>query len=151
VKFKFSLFKLKDVTLGVKKFYSDLSIITMTNVHLKAIPTCRITNYALAKAFYIDFLGFSIDWEHRFDNDKPVYMQISRQGLVIHLTENARFPTGVIVFVETIGLESFYQSLMMTENRYKHFGIQKTAWGTKQMEIADPFGNLFRFNENISE
>lgn len=32
----------------------------------KAIPTFRILDYRTAVDFYIVFLGFEIEWEHRF-------------------------------------------------------------------------------------
>jgi len=32
-----------------------------------AIPLLRIFSETKAKEFYIDFLGFSVDWEHRFE------------------------------------------------------------------------------------
>lgn len=50
----------------------------------KVIPTFRITDYERSKAFYVDGLGFSIDWEHRFEIDFPAYMQITRDDLSIH-------------------------------------------------------------------
>lgn len=39
-----------------------------------AIPVLRIYDIAKAKEFYVDFLGFAIDWEHRFDDNAPLYM-----------------------------------------------------------------------------
>jgi len=33
----------------------------------QVVPALRITNYVRSKAFYVDGLGFHIDWEHRFD------------------------------------------------------------------------------------
>ena len=36
-----------------------------------AIPILRIYGVAKAKEFYIDFLGFTLDWEHRFDDNAP--------------------------------------------------------------------------------
>ncbi len=32
----------------------------------RVILTLRITDYATSKGFYVDGLGFQIDWEHRF-------------------------------------------------------------------------------------
>ncbi|HVC64682.1 MAG TPA: glyoxalase superfamily protein, partial [Candidatus Dormibacteraeota bacterium] len=43
-----------------------------------AIPIFRIFDVEKAKEFYVDFLGFRVDWEHRFDETAPLYMQISR-------------------------------------------------------------------------
>ena len=42
------------------------------------IPVLRMSDEAEAKAFYVDCLGFEIDWEHRFE-DSPsssLYMQV---------------------------------------------------------------------------
>ena len=54
-------------------------------------PILRIFDEAKAKEFYVDFLGFKVDWEHRFEEGLPLYMQISRDGCVYseHLTATA--------------------------------------------------------------
>jgi len=121
----------------------------MNSINFKAIPTFRISDYNAAKEFYVTFLGFTVDWEHRFGNNEPVYMQISKNGLIIHLSENVRFQKGVIVFVETTGIENFHCELINIENKFSIPKIEKTNWGTIQMEIKDPFENLLRFNEII--
>ena len=33
----------------------------------RTIPLIRIFDEAKARAFYVDWLGFSVDWEHRFE------------------------------------------------------------------------------------
>ena len=43
---------------------------------LIVMPIFRISDYQQAVAFYIDWLGFRIDWEDRPAND-PLYMQVS--------------------------------------------------------------------------
>lgn len=55
---------------------------------LHAVPLLRIFDVAKAREFYVGWLGFTIDWEHRFDARAPLYMQVSRAGLVLHLTEH---------------------------------------------------------------
>ena len=120
----------------------------MEDYQFKGIPTFRITNYERAIEFYVDLLGFKIDWEHRMDKTEPVYMQISKNGLVLHLSENVRFKTGIIIFVETKGIQKFHAHLLKNKNGILIPGILKTDWNTKQLEIEDPFGNLLRFNEN---
>ena len=54
----------------------------------RAIPILRIFDEAKAREFYLGFLGFTVDWEHRFAPDLPLYMQVSRGGLVLHLSEH---------------------------------------------------------------
>jgi catechol 2,3-dioxygenase-like lactoylglutathione lyase family enzyme len=40
---------------------------------------------AKAREFYVDFLGFTVDWKHRFEPGMPLYMQVSRAGIEFHL------------------------------------------------------------------
>lgn len=54
----------------------------------RTVPILPIDDYNEAKAYYVDWLGFQVDWEFRFEPTFPVYMQISRDGLVLHLTEH---------------------------------------------------------------
>ncbi len=113
------------------------------------IPIFRILDYDIAMQFYVDFLDFKIDWEHRFGEQAPVYMQISKDGLILHLSENNRFNTGVIVFVESKDLRSFHNELIKSDPTKVSGEVTKTDWGTLQLEIEDPFCNLLRFNETV--
>ena len=44
----------------------------VTPVVKRAVPVLRIFDVPKAKAFYVDLLGFRIDWEHRFGPDSSV-------------------------------------------------------------------------------
>ena len=46
---------------------------------LQTIPILRIFSVAKAKEFYVDYLGFTLDWEHHFDDNSPAYIKVSRQ------------------------------------------------------------------------
>jgi hypothetical protein len=52
------------------------------------IPILRIFDIRKADEFYQEFLGFSVDWDHRFDANAPLYRQISRGDLILHLSEH---------------------------------------------------------------
>jgi len=54
----------------------------------RTIPILHVDSYEKATAFYVDWLGFTIDWEFRFEPGFPVYMQVSREGLLLHLSEH---------------------------------------------------------------
>jgi catechol 2,3-dioxygenase-like lactoylglutathione lyase family enzyme len=57
----------------------------------RVTPILRIFDEAKAREFYIDFLGFKLDWEHRFEGgDFPVYMQVSLGDCVLHLSTATR-------------------------------------------------------------
>ncbi|EKE5659119.1 glyoxalase superfamily protein, partial [Listeria monocytogenes] len=47
----------------------------------KVIPALRITDYTRSKEFYIDGMGFQIDWEHRFEPHFPVFAQITKDEM----------------------------------------------------------------------
>ena len=117
----------------------------------RVIPVLRIFDEAKAREFYLDYLGCSVDWEHRFEPGMPVYMQVSRGNLVLHLSEHAGDGTpGSAVFVRTAGLEAFHAEL--TARRYKYYrpGIREQSWGLRDMTVTDPFGNRITFAEPIA-
>jgi hypothetical protein len=55
---------------------------------LRVIPILRIFSVEKAREFYLDYVGCNHDWEHRFDDTAPLYMQVSRDGLVLQLSEH---------------------------------------------------------------
>ena len=52
------------------------------------VPIIRIFDELKAKDFYIDFLGFSLDWEHRHTPELPLYLGISSNACTLHLSEH---------------------------------------------------------------
>ena len=42
------------------------------------VPILRIFDEAKAREFYLGFLGFTVDFEHRFEPGTPIYLGISR-------------------------------------------------------------------------
>ena len=119
----------------------------MDSFKLKGVPIFRIADVARAKAFYCEFLGFAADWEHYYEEGAPIYMQVSRAGLVLHLSQNERFKEGSIIYVGTEGIDELFADLKARSGGWSPSPVSLTAWGTKQMEIEDPFGNLLRFNQ----
>ncbi len=112
-------------------------------------PILRIFDEAKTREFYVDFLGFKIDWEHRYGDNFPLYLQISRDACVIHLSEHhGDGCPGARLRIETTGLDDFCAALRAKD--YKNFkpgGPQDTPWETKEMCAPDPFGNQLFFYE----
>ena len=50
------------------------------------VPILRIFDESVAKDFYVEFLGFKVDWEHRFANGAPLYLQVTHGDCVLHLS-----------------------------------------------------------------
>ncbi len=121
----------------------------MTIAFRQTVPILRIFSEEKAKEFYAGYLGFTVDWEHRFDENAPLYMQVSRAGLVLHLSEHhGDCCPGSAVYVRMTGVEAFHQELSAKNYKYLRPGIQDTPWGTRSVCVVDPFGNHIRFNED---
>jgi hypothetical protein len=111
------------------------------------IPILRIFSEEKAKEFYLEFMGFSLEWEHRFGEDYPLYVQIRRSDLILHLSEHFGDATpGSAIFVPVKEIGVFQAELHTKSYRYAKPGIETMPWG-QVMEITDPFGNRLRFCE----
>ena len=119
----------------------------MTTLGMAApVPILRSFDEALARAFYVEFLGFSVDWEHRFEPHMPLYMQVSREGCVLHISEHHGDCTpGAGLRIEVRELDALHAELGAKDYRGANPGIQDQPWGTRDMAIADPFGNRLIF------
>ena len=114
----------------------------------QTIPILRIFDVARAKAFYLDFLGFTVDFEHRFEESLPLYMGISRDGMTLHLSEHHGDGTpGSIAYVYTAGVRDLHREL--NDKRYRHNrpGLQEQDWGMTEVTVCDPFNNRITFGE----
>jgi uncharacterized glyoxalase superfamily protein PhnB len=122
----------------------------MTETMLQTVPILRIFDVEKAREFYVGFLGFTIDWQHRFDESAPLYMQLSRGGLVLHLSEHhGDACPGSTVFVRMTGLHDYHREITAKGYRYLRPGIERAPWNADVMEVTDPFGNRLRFNEYL--
>lgn len=116
----------------------------MCDAGMKApIPVLRSFDEAKAREFYVDFLGFTVDWEHRFAEGMPLYMQISRGGCVLHLSEHhGDCAPGARVRVETPDLDKYLEGLRASGYANCRPGrAERQPWGLREIDLADPFGN----------
>jgi uncharacterized glyoxalase superfamily protein PhnB len=122
----------------------------MAVAFLRTIPILRIFDVAKAKEFYVDFLGFTLDWEHHFEESTPAYMQVSRAGLSLHLSEHhGDACPGSTVFVWMTGIDEFHLEITSRNYKYLRPGIERAFYGARCMQVIDPFGNRIRFNEDL--
>jgi Glyoxalase superfamily protein len=116
----------------------------------QVVPILRIFDIAKADEFYQGFLGFSVDWDRRFDPGAPLYRQISRGDLILHLSEHhGDGCPGARIRVTMQGVEAFHQEISSKGYRYMRPGLETTPWGTLETGAIDPFCNLIRFCQPI--
>lgn len=112
------------------------------------IPILRIFSVEKAIEYYVDFLGFAIDFEHRIDENFPLYMQVSRFGAKLHLSEHhGDASPGATVFIWMRGLVDYHRELLDKDYRYNKPGLDQAPWDALVMMVHDPFGNGLRFSE----
>jgi len=115
----------------------------------KPIPILRMFSIEKAREFYIDYLGFKVDWEHRFEPVLPLYMQVSRGGLLLHLSEHHGDCTpGAKLLVETTGVSELHAELTAKNYGYLRPGLEKEPWGATTVTVTDPFMNRIVFSES---
>ncbi|MBW5448109.1 VOC family protein [Cohnella sp. CFH 77786] len=116
------------------------------------IPILRIFDEEKAKEFYLRFLGFRLDWEHRFSDGMPLYMQVSFDRCVLHLSEHHGDCTpGGAVRIQTDNLTEYHQGLVAKKYPNALSKIEQTPWETEELSLHDPFGNRIIFYEESSE
>ncbi len=114
----------------------------------KTIPILRIFDYQKAIEFYIDWLGFTIVWEHYFEDNTPVYMEVIKEGLILHLSEHHGDATpGARVLLWCTGLKEYHQMIINKKYKYNKPGLKETFYDSWEVEVIDPFGNRLSFNE----
>jgi hypothetical protein len=113
----------------------------------QAVPIVRMFDVAKAHEFYLGFLGFSVDWEHRFHSNAPLYTQVSRGGLKLHLSEHAGDATpGGNMVVYMAGIRAFHAELIARNYKFMRPGLENADWGL-EVQVTDPFQNRIRFME----
>lgn len=125
---------------------------TQTIPRLKrAIPILRIFDVAKAREFYLEYLDFTVEFEHRFFDGAPLFMGVSRDGLSLFLSEHhGDGSPGAHVRIDIEGIDELHRRLIAKNYRYMNPGIQTQEWGTREMTVVDPFGNKLIFSEPVA-
>lgn len=112
-------------------------------------PIFRIFDIDKSHAFYLDYLGFKLDWQHQFAENMPLYFQISLDEIVMHLSEHhGDASPGSAIRIKKDNLRSYYASLSEKKYRYANPCIETTPWNTLELTVIDPFSNRIIFFED---
>ena len=119
-------------------------------VFIETVPIIRILDIAKAHEFYLGFLGFKVDWEHRYGDNFPLYTQVSRGKIRLHLSEHAGDASpGSCTVVYMEGIAAFHAELIATNYRYMKPGLEDQG-GRLEVQVTDPFSNRLRFMQLTS-
>ncbi len=114
------------------------------------IPILRSFDEGKAREFYLDWLGFKFDFEHRFEPGTPLYMQVSRGSCVLHLSEHhGDGSPGACVRILVHDLEAFHAELQSRPYKSYRPGLQNQEWGTREMVVQDGASNRLIFYRDL--
>jgi len=115
-----------------------------------AIPILRIFDRAKAVEFYVDYLGFTIDWEHGYDDHAPLYLQVHRGRTVLHLSEHyGDASPGGAALIPVADVKALHREVRSRPYDYAKPGIHDEDWG-RVMVIIDPFHNRLVFHQLLT-
>jgi catechol 2,3-dioxygenase-like lactoylglutathione lyase family enzyme len=112
-----------------------------------AIPILRMHDVAVTKRFYVDYLGCTLDWQDG-EGDRPVYLQISRDSLVLQLSSHHDDGTpGSAVLVHTRGVDALHRELAGRRYPFLSPAVEPGPGGGRELQLIDPASNRIRFYE----
>ena len=115
------------------------------------IPQLRISSAAHSLKFYVEGLGFTIDWKHQFEPGYPLFIRLTRAGQTIFLTEHTGDCQvgGAVYFIVPDADRCFSEftgrGITATDQP------RNTTWGTREFVVTDPDGNRLRFASDLAE
>jgi catechol 2,3-dioxygenase-like lactoylglutathione lyase family enzyme len=113
----------------------------------ESIPVLRSLDEGKCRAFYCGFLGFEVDFEHRFAPHMPLYLGLVRGPVKLHLSEHrGDATTGSAIFVWLTGVDAYHRELATRPSGFPLPAIADQPWG-REIGLVDPFGNRLRFCE----
>lgn len=124
------------------------------------IPVLRIFAVEQALQFYVEFLGFALDFGGPAGGPGTRwYGQVSRCGTTLQLTEHPYDAgPGATVLLWMSGLDALHGELDARRHDVPIWGpavwmpeIEHAPWDARVLTVADPFGNHLRFTEPNAE
>jgi catechol 2,3-dioxygenase-like lactoylglutathione lyase family enzyme len=116
-----------------------------------AVPILRIFDRAKAVEFYVDYLGFVLDWEHGGHADhSPLYAQVTRGAARLHLSEHhGDASPGGAALIPVTDVAALHAELQAHDYDYARPGIRDEDWG-RVLTVVDPFHNRLVFHQPVS-
>ncbi len=111
-------------------------------------PILRMYDVEVTRRFYVDYLGCAWDWQDG-EGDRPVYAQVSRDGMTLHLSSHHDDGTpGTAVIVETDDVRGLWEELRGRGYPFLNPGYDDDGpGGVLEMCLIDPASNRLRFFE----
>lgn len=109
------------------------------------VPTLRSTDYERSRCFYTIELSFRVDWEWRDAPGLPVFAQVSRDGMLLYLSEGeGDSRPGCLVYLYVRDVVEWYEEFRSRGVRIDR-DLFEQEWGNREFRVIDPDGNILCF------
>ncbi len=113
-------------------------------------PVFGIRSYAEAIDYYVDWLGFNLDWEWREAPGEPAIVSISRDGITIGLNESRDVAPGAWLQVDVADVQA-----LADEWNGRRAGSAEVVGGVPYegsvINLVDPFGNRINIQQMLTD
>lgn len=110
------------------------------------VPVLRVQRFDDVRAFYLDFLGFTVEWVHQFEPSLPLYVRITRGDARLDLSEHHGDGTpGSVVWIGVRDVYRLHAELEQKQYSSQRPGVEDDAPGGPTLDVTDPSGNTLRF------
>lgn len=115
------------------------------------VPILRSFDEARTRDFYLNFLGFVLEFEHRFADGAPLYMGVRKGNCVLHLSEHYGDATpGAAVRIPVDDVSAYMAELRAKRHGNASPGEPETMpWGSREITIRDPSSNALTFFTSV--
>ena len=116
-------------------------------------PILRSFDAAQMRAFYVDFLGFKVLFEHRFEPTLPLYCGLQRDACELHLSEHQGDVSpgaGLRIAVDDVDALAAELAGKSLAHAHETVKVEQMPWGTRDFTVTDPFGNRLTFTSAVS-
>ena len=109
------------------------------------ISTFRVADARVAETFYRDKLGFKTSWEFDPGDGSPVFVEVMRDAVAIHLSEHdGDGPEAVSIYVNVADAQALYEEIT-GKGVVIEAPPEAMPWRHVVFELQDPDGNIMRF------
>ena len=117
----------------------------------RTTPILRSFDATLMRRFYVDFLGFEVVFEHRFEPHLPLYCGLKRDACELHLSEHhGDACPGAALRIAVDDVDALAAELAAKNASHNRPQVQTMPWGTRDFTVTDPFGNRLTFTSAVS-
>ena len=105
-------------------------------------PILRVASLDASLAYYVDALGFAIQWRDRG------FACVRRGEAAIMLSEGDQGHPGTWVYVGVSDADAFHEEVRVRGAIVRH-PPTNYPWGSREVHIADPDGNVLRLGSDV--